>query len=86
MLKSEKDGSLCIGYTNDLKRRLVEHNEKRNVSTKLKAPFQLVYYEAYKARADARHREDMLKHFAGSMTHLRKRVRESLLSCEGPLA
>ena len=79
MLKSGKDGSLYVGYTNDLKRRLVEHNEKRNVSTKHKAPFQLVYYEAYKARADARHREDMLKYFAGSMTHLRKRIRESLI-------
>jgi len=79
MLKSEKDGSLYIGYTNDLKRRLVEHNDKQNVSTRNKAPFQLVYYEAYKAKADARHREDMLKHFAGSMTHLRKRARESLL-------
>ena len=79
MLKSEKDGSLYVGYTNDLKRRLVEHNDKRNVSTKHKAPFQLVYYEAYKARADARHREDMLKHFAGSMTHLRKRAKQSLL-------
>ena len=79
MLKSEKDCSLYIGYTNDLKRRLVEHNQLQNVSTKHKAPFQLIYYEAYRARADARHREDMLKRFAGSMTHLRKRVRESLL-------
>jgi putative endonuclease len=79
MLKSKKDGSLYIGYSDDLKRRFVEHNEKKNVSTKNKAPFQLVYYEAYKSRADARHREDMLKRFSGSTTHLKKRLKNSLM-------
>jgi predicted GIY-YIG superfamily endonuclease len=34
VLKSDKDGSLYIGYTDDLKRRLVEHNDVKNVSTK----------------------------------------------------
>ncbi|HEY9585738.1 MAG TPA: GIY-YIG nuclease family protein [Candidatus Paceibacterota bacterium] len=83
ILVSEKDGSLYIGYTNDLKRRLVEHNDKQNVSTKHQAPFQLVYYEAYNARADARHREDMLKRFAGSKTHLMKRIKNSLAHVRG---
>ncbi|MEK7662012.1 MAG: GIY-YIG nuclease family protein [Patescibacteria group bacterium] len=79
VLKSKKDDSLYIGYTDDLKRRFVEHNEKKNVSTKNKAPFQLVYYEAYKSRADARYREDMLKHFSGSTIHLKKRIKNSLM-------
>jgi putative endonuclease len=79
VLKSDKDGSLYIGYTDDLKRRLVEHNDVKNVSTKNKIPFQLVYYEAYKSRADARHREDMLKRFSGSTVHLRKRIKNSLM-------
>ena len=78
VLKSIKDKSLYVGYSNDLKRRFDEHNDLKNVSTKHKAPFQLVYYEAYKSRADARHREDMLKRFSGSMVHLRKRIRESM--------
>jgi putative endonuclease len=79
VLKSEKDGSLYIGYSDDLKRRFVEHNEKKNVSTKNKAPFQLVYYESYRSKADARHREDMLKRFSGSTTHLKKRIKNSLM-------
>ena len=79
MLKSVKDGSLYVGYTDDLKRRFVEHNDRRNVSTKNKAPFQLVYYEAYRSRADARHREDLLNRFSGSTVHLKKRIKNSLM-------
>jgi len=84
VLKSVKIGELYIGQTNDLKRRLVEHNNGKNVSTKHKAPFQLVYYEAYKAQADAKHREDMLKRFSAGYKELRKRIKNSLdLQVEG---
>lgn len=79
VLKSKKDDSLYIGYTDDLKRRFKEHNDKKNVSTKHRAPFQLAYYEAYKSKADAKHRESMLKYFAGATTHLKKRLRNSLM-------
>ena len=79
LLKSKKDSSIYIGCTNDLKRRFAEHNDKKNVSTKHKAPFQLVYYEAYKSQADAKHRENMLKHFSGSTIHLKKRIKNSLM-------
>ncbi len=78
VLKSDKDGSIYTGYTNDLKRRFVEHNDRRNIATKHKAPFQLVYYEAYKSRADARYREDNLKRFGGATTHLKRRIENSL--------
>ncbi|MCW9054368.1 MAG: GIY-YIG nuclease family protein [Candidatus Pacebacteria bacterium] len=78
ILKSEKDESIYVGYTNDLKRRFVEHNEGQNTSTKHKIPFQLIYYESYKAQADAKHREKQLKRFSGSMTHLKNRIRNSL--------
>lgn len=79
ILKSGKDNGIYIGYTDDLKRRFAEHNEKKNVSTKHKAPFQLVYYEAYRSRADAKHRENMLKRFSGSTVHLKKRIENSLM-------
>ena len=79
VLKSEKDGSLYIGYSDDLKRRFVEHNSRKNVSTKNKAPFQLIYYESYKSKADAKHREDMLKRFSGATVHLKKRIKNSLM-------
>ncbi|MEK7505885.1 MAG: GIY-YIG nuclease family protein [Patescibacteria group bacterium] len=78
VLKSKVDGSIYVGYTNDLKRRLVEHNERRNRSTKHKAPFQLVYYEAYNSRADARNREDNLKRHSGALIHLKRRAKNSM--------
>lgn len=79
LLKSVRLKEFYIGQTNDLKRRFLEHNQGKNVSTKLKAPFKLVYYEAYFSKSDAKHRENMLKRFAGSMTHLKKRVKNSIL-------
>ena len=79
VLESIKLGKLYIGQTNDLKRRFAEHNGKKNISTKHKAPFRLVYYEAYTSKSDAKHREDMLKRFSGSMTHLKKRIKNSIL-------
>ncbi|MFZ2521883.1 MAG: GIY-YIG nuclease family protein [Minisyncoccia bacterium] len=46
ILKSEKDNNLYTGYTNDLKRRLIEHNSGKSKSTKSRKPFELIYYEA----------------------------------------
>lgn len=65
ILQSEKDRSLYIGYSPDLKKRLVKHNKKQVVSTKDKAPFKLIYYEAYLERKDATGRERFLKSGAG---------------------
>jgi len=52
---------LYIGYTNDLKRRLKEYNNKMSRSTKGRAPFKLVYYEAYLTKKDAEKREIFFK-------------------------
>lgn len=78
VLQSKVDGSLYVGYSNDLKRRLVEHNTGANRSTKHKAPFQLVYYEAYRNRADAKFRESQLKRHANAWKELRKRIASSI--------
>ncbi len=78
VLKSKKDNKLYIGYTDDLERRFAEHNKGHNVSTKHRAPFQLIYYESYRAKADAKFREKQLKRFSGATTHLKKRIRNSL--------
>ena len=78
ILKSRKDGKLYIGYTNDLKRRVEEHNSGKNLSTKFRRPFELIYYEAYKSKEDAEHREDMLKLFGRALGGLRRRIKSSL--------
>lgn len=56
-----------------------EHNNGLVFSTKSRIPFELVYYEAFKAEHDARHREKNLKLRSRAFAQLRKRIRESLL-------
>ena len=80
IIRSEKDKNLYTGYTNDLKRRLEEHNSGKSTSTKFRAPFTLIYYEAYKSREDATHREKMLKEYGKSLGGLKRRISKSLKS------
>ena len=61
VLQSLKDKNYYIGYTNDLKKRVKEHNSGKVTSTKYRKPFKLIYYEASKNRQDAIHREKYLK-------------------------
>lgn len=65
MLQSEFDKSLYIGFSHDLRARVLTHNKKRVASTKDKAPWKLIYYEAYLERQDATGREIFLKSGAG---------------------
>jgi len=78
VLKSKKDGKLYTGSTNDLKKRFKLHNEGKIFSTKMRIPFELVYYEAYKSEKDARKREQNLKLRSRAFTQLRKRIYESI--------
>ena len=78
LLKSKKDGKTYIGYTNDLRRRLNEHNNLESKSTKSRAPFELIYYESYKSESDAKYREANLKHFAQAFSQLKRRIKNSL--------
>ncbi|MEK7503600.1 MAG: GIY-YIG nuclease family protein [Patescibacteria group bacterium] len=78
ILKSKAYGNLYIGSTNDLKKRLSEHNRGINKSTKYRIPLVLVYYEAYTAEADARMREKKLKQFKNSYGELKKRIINSI--------
>lgn len=61
ILQSEKDKSLYIGYSPDLRKRLQKHNKNQVTSTKDKTPFKLIYYEAYLERKDETGRERFLK-------------------------
>jgi putative endonuclease len=78
VLKSFKDSESYIGSTNDLKKRLSEHNKGLVPSTKPRRPFKLVYYEAYASENDARYREKALKLKSRAYAQLRKRISESL--------
>ena len=69
VLLSEKDGRFYTGSTNDLKRRLDEHNARKVESTKRRKPFLLVYYEACIDEKDARQREKYLKSGMGQKVY-----------------
>lgn len=47
--------------TNDLKRRVYEHNLGKNKSNRPYRPWTLVYSESFSTRVDARSREKYLK-------------------------
>ena len=71
VLLNKNTKELYYGYTNDLKRRLNEHNIIKN-------EWKLVYYEAYINESDARGRERKLKHYGQSRNYLKKRIKKSL--------
>ena len=80
VLKSLKDSQTYIGSTNDLERRLNEHNSGQVQSTKPRLPFKLIYFEGYLSEKDARHREHNLKLKSRAFTQLKKRLENTLKS------
>ena len=68
VLQSQKDNSLYIGYTSDLKKRFVEHNNGQSQATKPFRPYKLIFYEAFLDRVDAKNREKYLKGGYGRKT------------------
>ncbi len=78
LIQSQKDKDLYIGYTNNLRRRLLEHNSGMTKSIKHRVPFNIVYYEAYKSEDDAKSREDNLKLRANALNQLKRRISKSL--------
>ncbi|MFA6215939.1 MAG: GIY-YIG nuclease family protein [Patescibacteria group bacterium] len=78
ILKSQKDNKLYIGFTNDLKNRLIRHNGRKVRSTKGRLPLKLIYYEAYQSMEDAKNREKQIKYFGKVYSQLKRRIEKSL--------
>lgn len=74
-LESKNFEELYFGYTTDLKRRLKEHNQGLNFSTKKYKPWALIYYEACLNEKDAKRREKYLKTSQGRRM-LKARLKE----------
>jgi len=66
IIESIKNNVLYIGFTNNLKNRLQEHNRGLNFSTKTQKPWRLIHFEAYLNEEDAKRREGYLKTNQGS--------------------
>ena len=71
------NNQLYIGYTADLKRRLSEHNQGLNFSTKRYMPWDIIYYEACTEESDAKRREKYLKTTQGWRL-IRRRIKDYL--------
>ncbi len=63
ILKSKKNNRYYIGSTNDLERRLQEHNSGKTKSLKYLRPLQVVFYKEFENEIEARQMERKLKKF-----------------------
>ena len=77
ILQSNKNKELYIGYSSDLKKRLLEHNQGLNFSTKRYIPWSIIYYEACKEKSDAKRREQYLKTTQGGRL-IKRRIKDYL--------
>lgn len=64
-LKSESRNYIYVGITNNLDRRVHQHNSGQNQTTKPYRPFMLLYNEDFPMRIEARKREKYLKSGTG---------------------
>jgi len=60
-IRSTNRKCIYVGMTNNLERRLLEHNKGENKSTKAYKPFELIYSEHFINRIEARIKEKYLK-------------------------
>ena len=84
VLVSNVSEKIYVGFTNDLKKRLHDHNysDGKSYTSKFR-PWILVYYEAYLSGKDARIREQKLKHRGRAKILLRQRLQYSLRNSKG---
>jgi len=61
VIQSQKSKRWYTGSTNDLRKRLNQHNKGKSTWTKDSIPWKLIYYEACLNEEDARSREKYLK-------------------------
>ena len=65
ILRNQKSGKFYIGSTNNLVRRLQDHNRGKVVSTKNKGSWTLIYTESFSTRSQAVSREKQIKSYKG---------------------
>ena len=61
IIKSSKDSKRYVGYTENILRRLDEHNNGLVKSTRSRRPLELIYNEEFENKADAFVREKFFK-------------------------
>jgi len=77
VIQSQKDKSLYIGYTVNLRKRVERHNNGLSLATRPKRPYMLLFYEGFVNKMDAKHREEYLKSGFG-LRSLKKMLKHTL--------
>ena len=77
ILQSDLDQNFYTGYTNNLNRRIKEHNNGKVKSTTNRRPFKLVYWEGCLNQHDATKREKYLK-TAWGKRYIKNRIKNYL--------
>lgn len=78
IVQSEVNSRYYIGSTNDLKRRLAEHNNGKTKSLKFIRPVKLVLHQEYSSLIEARKIELKLKKFKNKNI-LERMIREGII-------
>ena len=65
ILLSRKDRKRYVGFSDDIKRRVSEHNSGKVISTKNRRPLDLIYSEEFESKSEAMEREKFFKTHAG---------------------
>ncbi len=68
ILQNKCKNFLYIGYSEKLVQRIKDHNDGRSKSTREYIPLELIHYEAYRDKIDAKRREQYLKTNKGKTT------------------
>ncbi len=81
ILQNNETKELYSGFTTDLKRRLIEHNNNKckKFTTRKNGKWIVIYAEAYKSEEDARKREYRIKHNGSTKKELFKRISKCML-------
>ena len=66
ILKWKRNNKFYIGYTDNLERRIKQHQRKEDLN--------LIYYESYQFEQFARLREKKLKYYGSAWRALKKRI------------
>lgn len=60
-----RDGSLYTGWTNNVEKRVADHNSGKGAKyTKGRRPVELIYYETFETKEEAMRREWEIKRFS----------------------
>ena len=71
ILQSEKDGRFYFGQSDDLARRLLEHNSGKSLYTKKHGPWRLVHFTLLDSRSKAYKLEQKLKNMKSRIRTIR---------------